>query len=80
MYTIARIDVEKRDKFFNVNVDSQLDWGFSSEQPVRLSSEGDAPALVADVGLVRELIGRQRSWDLREIVSSAWDARKLGHK
>ena len=42
--------------------------------------EGDPPALVADVAKATEVLGWNSSRDLREIVSSAWDAWKLGHK
>jgi UDP-glucose 4-epimerase len=42
--------------------------------------EGDPTALVADVVKATEVLGWNSSRDLREIVSSAWDAWKLGHK
>ena len=42
--------------------------------------DGDPPALVADVTKAREVLGWTSSRDLREIVSSAWDAWKLGYK
>ena len=42
--------------------------------------EGDPPALVADVKLAKEILGWNSSLDLRDIVSSAWDAWQLGHK
>ena len=42
--------------------------------------KGDPAALVADVRLSMELLGWQSSRDLRDIVTSAWDAWKLGHK
>jgi UDP-glucose 4-epimerase len=54
--------------------------GISIEPIVGQRREGDPPALVADVSLAKELLGWQSSRDLREIVSSAWDAWKLGHK
>ena len=54
--------------------------GISIEPIVGQRREGDPPALVADVSLARDLLGWQSSRDLREIVSSAWDAWKLGHK
>jgi UDP-glucose 4-epimerase len=54
--------------------------GISIEPIVGQRREGDPPALVADVGLAKEILGWQSSRDLREIVSSAWDAWKLGHK
>jgi UDP-glucose 4-epimerase len=54
--------------------------GISIEPIVGQRREGDPPALVADVSLAKEILGWQSSRDLREIVSSAWDAWKLGHK
>jgi UDP-glucose 4-epimerase len=54
--------------------------GISIEPIVGQRREGDPPALVADVGLAKEILGWQSSRDLREIVSSAWDAWQLGHK
>jgi UDP-glucose 4-epimerase len=42
--------------------------------------EGDPASLVADVRLSKELLGWQSSRDLRDIVTSAWHAWKLGHK
>ena len=54
--------------------------GISIEPIVGKRREGDPPALVADVSLAKEILGWQSSRDLREIVSSAWDAWKLGHK
>ena len=52
--------------------------GISIEPIVAKRREGDPAALVADVSLAREMLGWQSSRDLREIVSSAWDAWKLG--
>lgn len=54
--------------------------GISIEPIVRQRREGDPAALVADTTLAKEILGWQSSRDLREIVSSAWDAWKLGHK
>ena len=54
--------------------------GISIEPIVGQRREGDPPALVADVSLAKELLGWQSSRDLHEIISSAWDAWKLGHK
>jgi UDP-glucose 4-epimerase len=41
---------------------------------------GDPAALVADVSFAKDLLGWQSSRDLRDIVTSAWDAWQLGHK
>ena len=54
--------------------------GFAIEPIVGPRREGDPPALVADVSLAKEMLGWQSSRDLREIISSAWDAWKLDHK
>ena len=54
--------------------------GISIEPIVGQRREGDPPALVADASLAKEILGWQSSRDLLEIVSSAWDAWKLGHK
>ena len=54
--------------------------GISFEAIVGERREGDPQALVADVSLAKEILGWQSSRDLREIVSSAWDAWKIGHK
>jgi UDP-glucose 4-epimerase len=54
--------------------------GISIEPIVGQRREGDPPALVADVSLAKEVLGWQSSRGLREIVSSAWDAWKLGHR
>jgi UDP-glucose 4-epimerase len=42
--------------------------------------EGDPAALVADVSFAKDAFGWQSSRDLRDIVTSAWDAWQLGHK
>jgi UDP-glucose 4-epimerase len=41
---------------------------------------GDPPALVANVSKAKEILNWSSTRDLRDIVSSAWDAWKLGHK
>jgi UDP-glucose 4-epimerase len=41
---------------------------------------GDPVALVADVSKAKEILNWSSTRDLRDIVSSAWDAWKLGHK
>ena len=52
--------------------------GIPLEAIVSERREGDPPALVADVSLAKDMLGWQSSRELREIVSSAWDAWKLG--
>jgi UDP-glucose 4-epimerase len=41
---------------------------------------GDPPAIVADVSKAKEILNWSSTRDLRDIVSSAWDARQHGHK
>ncbi len=41
---------------------------------------GDPAALVADIYRAKEILNWSSTRDLRDIVSSAWDAWKLGHK
>jgi UDP-glucose 4-epimerase len=41
---------------------------------------GDPAALVADVSKAKEILNWSSTRDLRDIVTSAWDAWKLGHK
>jgi UDP-glucose 4-epimerase len=54
--------------------------GISIDPIVGERREGDPPELVADVSLAKEMLGWQSSRDLREIVSSAWDAWQLSNK
>jgi UDP-glucose 4-epimerase len=54
--------------------------GISIDPIIGQRREGDPAALVADVSLAKEILGWQSSRDLRDIVTSAWDAWKLGHK
>jgi UDP-glucose 4-epimerase len=54
--------------------------GISIDSYVDQRREGDPAALVADVSFAKEVLKWQSSRDLREIVSSAWDAWQLGHK
>jgi UDP-glucose 4-epimerase len=48
--------------------------GIAIEPTVGQRREGDPAALVANVSLAREILGWQSSRDLRDIVTSAWDA------
>jgi UDP-glucose 4-epimerase len=41
---------------------------------------GDPPALVADVSKAKEILNWSSTRDLRDMVTSAWDAWQLGHK
>jgi UDP-glucose 4-epimerase len=54
--------------------------GISIDPIIGQRREGDPAALVADVSFAKEVLAWQSSRDLREIVTSAWDAWKLGHK
>jgi UDP-glucose 4-epimerase len=53
--------------------------GISIDPIIGQRREGDPAALVADVSLARRVLGWQSSLNLRDIVTSAWDAWKLGH-
>jgi UDP-glucose 4-epimerase len=52
--------------------------GIAIEPTVVKRREGDPAALVADVTFAREILGWQSSRDLRDIVTSAWDAWRFG--
>ncbi len=54
--------------------------GISVDPIIGQRREGDPAALVADVSFAKEVLGWQSSRDLRDIVTSAWDAWQLGHK
>jgi UDP-glucose 4-epimerase len=54
--------------------------GISIDPIIGHRREGDPAALVADVSFAKEVLGWQSSRDLRDIISSAWDAWKLGRK
>ena len=54
--------------------------GISIDPIIGQRREGDPAALVADVSFAKEVLGWQSSRDLRDIVTSAWDAWQLGHK
>ena len=54
--------------------------GISIDPIIGQRREGDPAALVAGVSFAKEVLGWQSSRDLRDIVTSAWDAWQLGHK
>jgi UDP-glucose 4-epimerase len=54
--------------------------GISIDPTIGQRREGDPAALVADASFAKEVLGWQSSRDLRDIVSSAWGAWKLGHR
>jgi len=54
--------------------------GISTDPIVSQRREGDPAALVADVSLAKDLLNWQSSRDLRDIISSAWEAWQSGHK
>ena len=54
--------------------------GISVDPIIGKRREGDPAALVADVSFAKDVLGWQSSRDLRDIVTSAWDAWQLGHK
>ena len=54
--------------------------GISIDPTIGQRREGDPAALVADVSFAKDVLGWQSSRDLRDIVTSAWEAWQLGHK
>ena len=54
--------------------------GISIDPIVGSRREGDPAALVADVSLAKDILGWQSNRNLRDIVSSAWEAWHFGHK
>jgi UDP-glucose 4-epimerase len=54
--------------------------GISIDPIIGQRREGDPAALVADVSKAKEILNWSSSRDLKDIVSSAWDAWQLGHK
>jgi UDP-glucose 4-epimerase len=54
--------------------------GISIDPIVSQRREGDPAALVADVSFAKNVLGWQSSRDLRDIVTSAWEAWRLGHE
>ena len=54
--------------------------GISIDPIVIQRREGDPATLVADVSFAKDVLGWQSSRDLKDIISSAWEAWQLGHK
>jgi UDP-glucose 4-epimerase len=54
--------------------------GISIDPIISQRREGDPAALVADVSLAKNVLGWQSSRDLRDMVTSAWEAWQIGHK
>jgi UDP-glucose 4-epimerase len=54
--------------------------GHSIDPIIGKRREGDPAALVADESFAKQILGWQSSRDLKDIVTSAWDAWQLGHK
>jgi UDP-glucose 4-epimerase len=54
--------------------------GISIDPIIGSRREGDPVALVADVSLAKDILGWQSNRNLRDIVSSAWEAWHFGHK
>ena len=77
-FTVINIGTGSGTSVYEVLAMIQDVTGISIEAIVGHRREGDPPALVADVSLAREILSWQSSRDLREIVSSAWDAWRLG--
>jgi UDP-glucose 4-epimerase len=53
--------------------------GVSIDSVTGRRRDGDPPALVSDIAKAKEVLGWTSSRDLRDIVTSAWDAWQLGH-
>ena len=54
--------------------------GISIDPIIGSRREGDPVALVADVSLAKDILGWQSNRNLRDIVSSAWEAWHFGHE
>ena len=54
--------------------------GISMDPIIGPRREGDPAVLVADVSFAKNILGWQSSRDLRDIVTSAWQAWQIGHK
>ena len=54
--------------------------GITIDPIISQRREGDPAALIADVSFAKKILGWQSSRDLRDIVTSAWEAWQLGHK
>lgn len=79
-FTAINIGTGQGASVFEVLAMIQDVTGISIDPIIGERRKGDPAALVAYVRLSKELLGWQSSRDLRAIVTSAWDAWKLGHK
>lgn len=79
-FTAINIGTGSGASVFEVLAMIQEVTGISIDPMIGQRREGDPAALVADVSFAKEVLGWQSSRDLRDIVTSAWDAWQLGHK
>lgn len=79
-FTAINIGTGSGESVFEVLQMIQDVTGISIEPTVGNRRDGDPAALVADVSLAKEVLNWQSSRDLRDIVTSAWEAWQLGHK
>lgn len=79
-FTAINIGTGSGASVFEVLTMIQEVTGISIDPIIGQRREGDPAALVADVSFAKDVLGWQSSRDLRDIVTSAWDAWQLGHK
>jgi UDP-glucose 4-epimerase len=79
-FTAINIGTGSGASVFEVLAMIQEVTGISIDPIIGERREGDPAALVADVSFAKNALGWQSSRDLRDIVTSAWDAWQLGHK
>jgi UDP-glucose 4-epimerase len=79
-FTAINIGTGSGASVFEVLAMIQEVTGISIDPVIGQRREGDPAALVADVSFAKEVLAWQSSRDLRDIVTSAWDAWKMGHK
>ena len=79
-FTAINIGTGSGASVFEVLAMIQEVTGISVDPVIGQRREGDPAALVADVSFAKEVLAWQSSRDLRDIVTSAWDAWKMGHK